>query len=156
MLMPDLRIKLIHKTRDEQRDFHAAAAVLVFIGKAGRNWRTPGNPRLRGSAVPKAFHALGRKMFSSEDVVHVNRNAQQRREADEVGANVSVTHDAMVRAPIVHHGINIAERAAAGSARHEPGGRPGGIGALIQNGVDFFRQFDRFAFGNLQRRARVL
>src|ERR1700743_2797439 len=39
------------------------------------------------------------------DVVHGDRDAQQRRERNQVGADVAVADGTVIRAPVVHDGV---------------------------------------------------
>src|SRR5260221_9010594 len=67
------------------------------------------------------------------DVVHVNRNPQHRRQRDQVRPDVAVADRAVVRAPVVHHGIDIAEGSLPGQLRREPRGRPRGVRGLVKS-----------------------
>ena len=62
----------------------------------------------------------------------------------------------MVCTPICHDGIDVLEGAFAGQAGNEPSCRPGWIGALIENGMDFIGQGDRVALRELEDWANAL
>ena len=63
---------------------------------------------------------------------------------------MAVAHHAVVRTPVVHHRVNIAEGALVREAWNEPRRRPGRIRALLESFVSFWRQLHRLAFGDLE------
>src|SRR5437868_15164495 len=69
------------------------------------------------------------------DVVHIDRDAQQRGERDQVAADVAVGDGAVVRAPVVYHLVDVGAWALAGRVRYEAGGGRGGVGTLVQAAV---------------------
>jgi len=89
-------------------------------------------------------------------VVHVNGNTEDAGQRDEIRADVAVAHHAVVRAPVVHHRVNIAEGALVREAWNEPSRRPGRIRALLESFVSFWRQLHRLAFGDLEGGSNAL
>ncbi len=63
-----------------------------------------------------------------------------------------VADRAMVRAPVVHDAVDVAERALARQLRHKPGGRPGLIGAFDEGLVNLRRDIHGPALGDLKDR----
>ncbi len=90
------------------------------------------------------------------DVVERDRNAEHGGERDEVGADVAAAERAVVCAPVRHDAVDILERALSREARHEPCGRPGRVGALIENGIDLGRELGSEAFGDLEDGAEAV
>ena len=82
--------------------------------------------------------------------MHVNGNTEDTRQGDEIRADVAVAHHAVVRAPVVHHRVDIAEGALVREAWNEPSRRPSRICALLESFVGFRWQLDRLAFGDLE------
>jgi len=82
--------------------------------------------------------------------VHVDGDAEEGCEGDQVSSDVAVGQDAVIGAPSVHHRIDIAEDPCSTRAGNEPGGGPSGIGSFFQNLVHLGREFDGLALGNLK------
>ena len=91
------------------------------------------------------------------DVVHADGDAQHGAERDEVGADVAVADGPVVGAPTVHHAVNVFETVSCRvKARHEPGGRPGRVGAHIEHLVNFGIDVNGPAFRELEHGAEAL
>ena len=107
--------------------------------------------------MPKRLQALGRKILLFGHVVHVDRDAQHRGQRDQVGADVAVAERAVVGAPVVHHRVDVAERALRRSvaARTRWSARWGWC-ARSRTSWTLARQLDRPALGDLQHRAQAL
>ena len=89
------------------------------FSRAGRNSHRPGNPRLPDRRCRKPSRRSAEKR-APRHVVHVNGNAQHGGERDQIRANVAIADGAMVCAPGVHHGIDVAEHALARQLRRKP------------------------------------
>src|SRR4051812_6970740 len=61
----------------------------------------------------------------------------------------------VIGTPGVHHGVHIPEGSLPGKVWHEPVRWPGGVGALLENGIDFTREIDEMALGDLQHRTKA-
>ena len=85
--------------------------------------------------------------------MHVHRDAQHGREADEVRPDMAVADGAVVGRPIGHDRVDVAERADAGGPRHEPVRGPGGVRPLVEDVVDLLGQVNGPALGDLENRA---
>ena len=85
-----------------------------------------------------------------------DRDAEHGRQCDEVGADVSVAERSVVRAPVRHDAVDVLECTLSGEARHEPCGRPGRVGAPVEDGVDLERKLGGIAFGDLEDRAEAV
>ena len=66
-------------------------------------------------------------------IVHINRYAQHGSQCDEFMSDMAIADRTMVGTPIVHDTVCIDKCPLPRAARGEPGGRPGGVGAFIQN-----------------------
>ena len=69
---------------------------------------------------------------------------------------MSVADGPVVRAPVVHDGIDIGKRPAACQFGYEPSGGPGAIGTLVEGVVHLFGQVDAVPLGDLEYGAEAL
>ena len=90
------------------------------------------------------------------EVVHVDGDAKDACQGDEIRADVAVAHHTMVGAPVVHHRIRVVERTVTGEAGNKPCCWPSRVRAFFQNAVGFFGKFHRLALGDLQGGAESL
>ena len=106
-------------------------------------------------AVTDGFNTNRRVLLLSDHghTWHLNKD---RRQGDQVGADVSIADCPVVGAPVVHDRIYVCERAPPGDPGHEPGRGPGGIGARVQGLVYSLGQLDRVSLGDLQGRPEAL
>ncbi len=88
--------------------------------------------------------------------MHAHGNAEHGRKRDQLRADVAVAERAVVGAPVGHDAVHVGERALAREPRHEPGGRPGRVGAHFEDVVDLFGQLDAHALGDLKHRAQAV
>ena len=96
---PGVSLEINSGSRVERAEILAHAIIRAF--QALRPERRP----CAGTEYPVICH-----------VVHIDWNTQHRRERNQVRAHVAVADGAVVRAPIIHHGIDIAEGAQIGRA----------------------------------------
>ena len=96
----------------------------------------------------------GPKNSVARNVVHVDRNSQQRRQRNKQVTDVTRRQDAMVGSLVIHDFVRRSKRAGAGQRGCKPGRWPSRIGSLIQNIMDRVEQLDGKAFSNLQSRSQ--
>ena len=91
---------------------------------------------------PKGTPGTGTKYPLLFNIVHIDRDAEHRSQGQVEVAHMTGSHHTMICPPVVHHLIGRPKSTLPGQAWSEPGGRPGGVGSLIQGIVNRIGKID--------------
>ena len=127
-----------------------------FTDKAARSACRRHSPRPARPACRRRPRQWGRKILSAGTLCMDTGMRSMEARVIRSAPTWPYTVHAVVGAPVGHDGVHVLEGAFAGETGHEPGGGPGGVGALVQDVVYLIGQGGGAALGNLQNRTHAV